>query len=290
MMSPRNDASARPSEDGTRVVYSWLPHSTAPSASSTVSIRVRSAYLPDADGGGGDDGGRYYLRRRRRGRGRGGIRDDDVEEKFNEGGGMPSSSSSSSYSRECDRPECLVEASVYGMGLPLQSCPVSTRYSPLLPDRCDDDDDDDDEDDVGGGYCHRDHAPDDDDDPTTNGDEGGPSSYSSSYSSSSGTTAIFDSILRLPAGWRDLTRDACVAFDVRCVSPCGDDEDDWDHHRASSSSSSSSSSSGMTRVWGTTLPLFDERGRMRSGIVKLRLHPGMRAYTSLDGSAYNSSD
>jgi hypothetical protein len=54
-----------------------------------------------------------------------------------------------------------------------------------------------------------------------------------------------EEILSLPVRWRDLTRDASLVLNVFC-----NDE---------------------TEVRGTTLPLFDEVGRLRSGLQKLRL-------------------
>ena len=88
----------------------------------------------------------------------------------------------------------------------------------------------------------------------------------------------FDGVLRLPVRWRDLTRDASLVLNVYCsgCSCCSDD------------------GSNNNMVWGTTLPLFDSRGVLRTGLQKLTLHPGrtgdggMTYLQSLENNAIES--
>lgn len=72
---------------------------------------------------------------------------------------------------------------------------------------------------------------------------------------------IFNDVLHLPVRWKDLTRDAVIAINV--VGP------------------------GGRQMWGTVLPLFDQHGRLHSGLQKLLLHPGMEADCGLK---YDSDD
>jgi hypothetical protein len=78
------------------------------------------------------------------------------------------------------------------------------------------------------------------------------------------STASFDALIRLPVRWRDLTRDAQLVLNVFCS--CGD-------------SNGVAIGVGNERegdlVWGTTLPLFDSYGRLRQGLHKLKLYPGL---------------
>eukprot|EP00956_Cyclotella_meneghiniana_P001471 scaffold1630_cov107-Cyclotella_meneghiniana.AAC.1 len=75
----------------------------------------------------------------------------------------------------------------------------------------------------------------------------------------------FDGVLRLPVRWRDLTRDASLVLNVYCTSCCSCCDDD---HNLNGSNNNN-------MVWGTTLPLFDSRGVLRTGLQKLTLHPGL---------------
>ncbi|KAL9184641.1 hypothetical protein ACHAXT_012611 [Thalassiosira profunda] len=131
--------------------------------------------------------------------------------------------------------ECRVEASVCGHGLPLQAAAVSTRYSSLVP-----------YDNSAMRYSqHPDFA-----------------------CGNEWAAASFDALVSLPVRWRDLTRDACLVLNVFCDG--GPDNDgggfDLSGERIDGTSHISS------RVWGTTLPLFDRSGRLRSGLHKLQLH------------------
>ncbi len=67
--------------------------------------------------------------------------------------------------------------------------------------------------------------------------------------------------------------DACVAFDVHCDSFAADIDDDCDcvendmHNNDDdygANVKTRAKNGAMTRVWGTTMTLFDERGKMRS--------------------------
>lgn len=84
---------------------------------------------------------------------------------------------------------------------------------------------------------------------------------SAALESNSGTSrAGFDEPLRLPVRWRDLSRDASLVLNVVCEGGmCGDSNDDHNNNNNNS-------------VWGTTLPLFDSRGVLRTGLQKLKLH------------------
>jgi hypothetical protein len=61
----------------------------------------------------------------------------------------------------------------------------------------------------------------------------------------------FQDVLHLPVRYKDLSRDACITFTIK--GPSG------------------------RVIWGTTLEFFDETGRLRTGLQKLRLYPGMEA-------------
>ena len=93
------------------------------------------------------------------------------------------------------------------------------------------------------------------------------------------STVTFDTLVSLPVRWRDLTRDACLTLNVYCDgfgfhnSNNGsnhrntfDDVADDDHH------DDGTTNQQTTKVWGTSLPLFDEHGRLRSGLYKLKLY------------------
>lgn len=207
------------SKDAKEIVYCWLPHSTALGASSTVTFRVRNASLTDVGSlAGWNNNSAVTLLE---------------NEKKNNGG---------EFDLTNYYPECRVEASLFGMGLPLQAAPVSTRYSSLIP---------------------------------YNGDSGNIPVRNFSHLSDFGkdwATATFDTALHLPVRWRDLTRDACLTLNVFCegffTDNIGDDGNDLTHDNTNQYSS---------KVWGTTLPLFNQNGRMRSGLYKLRLYPNILA-------------
>ena len=210
------------SKDGTQIVYSWLPHSTALGASSTVALRVRNASLAGLIGP--------------RRAGNAPVAPLDDEKKCNEGEASSN-----------DNLECRVEASIYGMGLPLQAAPISTKYSSLIP---------------------------------YNGDDNSAAMTTLMYShhpdfarGKAWSAATFDTLISLPVRWRDLTRDACLTLNVFCDGDFGD-HGNGDRHDANGSDISEQSAS---KVWGTTLPLFDRRGRLRSGLYKLKLHPNVMA-------------
>ena len=210
-----NSSNIMLSKDGTQIIYSWLPHSTALGASSTVAIRVRNLndvcqrreelhnYMPTT------------------------LQD---EKKYSES----SSSGESSYSS--DYLECRVEASIHSMGLPLQAAPISTKYTSLVP------------------YYNN----------TNNNNNNNTSLYAHHHSDFAcgrdWGTATFDTLLSLPVRWRDLTRDACLTLNVYCDGITTDNDNN-----------------DATKVLGTTLPLFDQNGRLRSGLYKLKLHPNMLA-------------
>ena len=195
------------SKDGTQVVYSWLPHSTALGPTSTVAVRIRNASLNDVHRVTTYNSHMPTLQ---------------DEKKYSEGDTEYINSSSNNV-------ECRVEASIHGMGLPLQAVPISTKYSYLVPfnntsNR------------TSSIYQHPDFMC---------GKEWG--------------TATFDTLLSLPVRWRDLTRDANLTLNVYCDCEEGEGED------------------STTKVWGTTLPLFDEHGKLRTGLYKLKLHSNVMA-------------
>ena len=133
---------------------------------------------------------------------------------------------------------CRVEASLHGFGLPLQAAPISTRYAPLV--------------------LYNDNYP------LHHGGFNG-SNMVSHVDYSCGVewaTASFDTFVSLPVRWRDLTRDACLTLNVFSD---GHNSDDIGGREDS------------PRVWGTTLPLFDEHGRLRTGLYKLKLYPDVLA-------------
>lgn len=136
-------------------------------------------------------------------------------------------------------PECRVEASIYGYGLSLQAAPISTKYRPLLP----------------YNYNENNH-------------EANYSSQNADFMCGKDWSMVtFDSMVSLPVRWRDLTRDACLALNVYC-------DGDVSNHDGDANDSNGPS---VQKVWGTTLPLFDENGRLRSGLYKLKLYPNVLA-------------
>ena len=160
-------------------------------------------------------------------------------------------------------PECHVEASLYGMGLPLQAVPISTKYSPLIPYN-------------GSGNSRREY--------TNNF-----SNFTDFACGKEWATATFDMSISLPVRWRDLTRDACLTINVFCEgnlsgNSCIDDV----NNNINLLRDGDNNDQYNSKVWGTTLPLFDQNGRMRSGLYKLNLHPNMMAdggmrYLSMGG-------
>jgi hypothetical protein len=227
------------SKDATEIIYSWLPHSTALGASSTVTFRVRNASLTDigplASAG-------WYAQN-------GVIPSLEDEKKINEGELLENT---------IYYPECRVEASLYGMGLPLQAVPISTRYSPLIP------------------YNNNN---------TTNRHNFSHFTNDFARGKEWGTSA-FDTSISLPVRWRDLTRDACLTINVFCEGDFSDfDGSDNENVNRTRDDDNDQCNS---KVWGTTLPLFDQNGRLRSGLHKLRLHANIMAdggmrYQSMGG-------
>jgi hypothetical protein len=113
--------------------------------------------------------------------------------------------------------ELRVSAQVHGVGgLPLCSSPILTRCQELLP--------------------------------TSSSSAGTQQHLAVSEATH---MCHFQDVLHLPVRYKDLSRDACIAFTVK--GPSG------------------------RVIWGTTLELFDETGRLRTGLQKLRLYPGMEA-------------
>jgi hypothetical protein len=72
----------------------------------------------------------------------------------------------------------------------------------------------------------------------------------------------FDTMLRLPVRWRDLPRDACVTLDIHCSYGTNIPQQQQRQQKPPS-------------IYGTTLPLFDEYGKLRCGLIKLRLYPSL---------------
>jgi hypothetical protein len=222
------------SDDGNDIIYSWLPHSAAFGASSTVSFRVRNASLTHT----GSHAAGFCAS--------GVLPTLEDEKKSNED--LPN----------YYYPECHVEASLFGLGLPLHSVPISTRYSPLIPYN--------DPLEHINNYTIRNF-----------------SQFTDFECEKEWATATFDASIRLPVRWRELTRDACLAINVFCAGDGCDDANKINMTRDDSGNDQNSS-----KVWGTTLPLFDKNGRMRAGLYKLRLHPNMMAdggmrYQSMGG-------
>ncbi|KAL7498266.1 hypothetical protein ACHAWT_009221 [Skeletonema menzelii] len=218
--------------DATQLVYSWLPHSKALGASSTVAIRVRNASLSDA---------RQPNRSSSVYPSAASIND---EKKYNGEDDEIDESARNNFNLLLYAPECRVEASIYGYGLPLQAAPVSTKYAPLLP------------------YNH-------------NGNY-----HDANLTSQCGkdwSTVTFDSMISLPVRWRDLTRDACLTLNIYCDGDVSNHDGDVNDGNGPSE----------RKVWGTTLSLFDENGKLRSGLYKLKLYPNTLAD---GGMGYQSKD
>ncbi len=222
------------SDDGNEIIYSWLPHSTAFGASSTVAFRVRNASLTNT-------GSHAWV--------------------FNARGVLPTLEDEKKNNDDLpnyDDLECHVEASLFGLGLPLHAVPISTRYSPLIPYNDSREHD--------NNYTIRNF-----------------SQFTDFACGKEWATATFDASISLPVRWRELTRDACLAINVICEGGVGDDANKIYLTRDDDANDQNSS-----KVWGTTLPLFEKDGRMRSGLYKLRLHPNMMAdggmrYQSMGG-------
>jgi len=218
------------SKDGTQIVYSWLPHSTALGPSSTVAVRIRNASLNDVH---------------------------KVTTTYNSH--MPTLQDEKKYSEVNDNEyitnssnnniECRVEASIHGMGLPLQAVPISTKYSHLLP----------------FNKQHND---------TSNNTSSMLYSHPDFMCGKEWCTATFDTLLSLPVRWRDLTRDANLTLNVYCD---GNEE-------------GGEGNDGTTKVWGTTLPLFDEHGKLRTGLYKLKLHSNVMADGGMSYQSMGSSN
>jgi len=223
------------SKDATQILYSWLTHSTALGASSTVAVRVRNASLT----GIGLTSGNCTMMMSASSPPPLGD-----EKKYNEGE-MASGSNN-------DHLECRVEASLFGFGLPLQAVPISTKYSSLIP--------------------------------YNQGDRRNTTFYSQHPDFACGkewATATFDTLISLPVRWRDLTRDACLTLNVFCDGDIGTDHNNQGHIDLTLGGNVERNETNPSRcaskVWGTTLPLFDQNGRLRSGLYKLKLYPNVTA-------------
>ena len=241
--------------DATQIVYSWLPHSKALGASSTVAIRVRNASLTGVGQANRYDSSMYHPPPSSAS-----IND---EKKYNEAKEDDESTKNNNHNLLLlYAPECRVEASIYGYGLPLQAAPISTKFSPLLP--------------------YNNH--------TTNSGSGIiPSSqqHADFKCGKDWSTVTFDTMVSLPVRWRDLSRDACLTLNVYCDG--GVSNHDGDAQQQQQQQHNNKNGQSEQRVWGTTLPLFDEHGRLRSGLYKLKLYPNMLAdggmgYQSMGGT------
>lgn len=242
--------------DATQIVYSWLPHSKALGASSTVAIRVRNASLTNV--------GRpnnYQLNNTTYNNSSSAVIHD--EKKYNEEERDESARNNNiNNNLLLHAPQCRVEASIYGYGLPLQATPISTKYSPLLP------------------YNHQAKSS------TTsrligNSHHDGMNNILDFQCGKDWSTVHFDTMMSLPVRWRDLTRDACLTLNVYS-------DGNWtDNDTASTTMDGEKLDGNRTKIWGTTLPLFDEHGRLRSGLYKLKLYPNMMAD---GGMGYQSSN
>ena len=117
--------------DATQIVYSWLPHSKALGASSTVAIRVRNASLTDVVGGQPGSNSAYLSSLAAAAS----VIHDEKKDSEEEDERIDESTRSTRNKNLLlmHAPQCRVEASIYGYGLPLQATPISTKYSPLLP-------------------------------------------------------------------------------------------------------------------------------------------------------------
>jgi hypothetical protein len=218
--------------DATQIVYSWLPHSKALGASSTVAIRFRNASLT----GVGQPNGSSSIYPP--------ATSINDEKKYND----EEDESNRNYNNLLlYAPECRVEASIYGYGLPLQAAPISTKYSPLFP----------------YNYSNNNHHV-----MNKNGILLSSQQHADFMCGKEWSTVTFDTMVSLPVRWRDLSRDACLMLNVFCNG-------DVSNHNAAHDTTSNDVSE--QKVWGTTLPLFDEHGRLRSGLYKLKLYPNMLA-------------
>ena len=160
--------------------------------------------------------------------------------------------------------ECRVEASLHAFGLPLQAAPISTRHAPLIPLEYPME---------SISSAHLTLRP-----VSSKKWNALDVSHPEYACGKEWATAAFDTIVSLPVRWRDLTRDACLALNVFC-------DGDWDkdsiignvnlsmNDNEEGGSDDSSLCPKPPKVWGTTLPLFDEHGRLRSGLYKLKLYP-----------------
>lgn len=277
-----NNPTSQSKHDGSQIFYSWLPHSTALGATSTVNFKVRNANLTfgmDQNGNGGGIGILNMLHSKIRARG------VDDEKKHNDSiresvllernDGANATTTWSSH-------ECRVEASIYAFGLPLQAAPISTRHAPLQP-------------------FHPPMEPATPPSQLQHHQQLIPpllqsTSHSNLYDASNPyfargkewATATFDTVVSLPVRWRDLTRDACLALNVYCDGDWGNCDDHVDFSATNESSGwKGQGASSSTKIWGTTLNLFDESGKLRTGLYKLKLHPNLAAD---GGMGYTSND
>jgi len=127
----------------------------------------------------------------------------------------------------CFDDELRVTATVCGMGIPFHSAPAITKSQPVS---------------------------------TTFSKDYIPSENTTSYAlykhslSPDHNSYQFNEYLRFPALWRDLPRDACIAFNVI--------------------------GSNGNHLYGTTFQLFDTNGLLRTGLQKIVLHPNKEAVIS----------
>jgi len=288
----RSNPTSQSKLDGSQIFYSWLPHSTSLGASSTVNFKVRNANLTvgmDQNGNGGGIGVLNMLHARSRARGLSNSVHQhskvDDEKKHNDSiresvllernHGANATTTWSSH-------ECRVEASIYAFGLPLQAAPISTRHASLQPFQPPMEPATQ----PSQQQHHQQPIP-----PLLQS-----TSHSNLYDASNPffargkewATATFDMVVSLPVRWRDLTRDACLALNVYCDGDWGNCDDHVDFSATNESSGwKGQRASSSTKVWGTTLNLFDEFGKLRTGLYKLKLHPNLSAD---GGMGYASND
>ena len=113
-------------------------------------------------------------------------------------------------------------------------------------------------------------------------------------------TISWDDILVFPCRWKDLTRDACITFNVRqVVQPAhrhfvftndnnnNNNNDNTNNTSSYDENSTSSLKYSEVLIGGTTLHLFNEKGLLRTGKLKLQLYPSKLA---VPRSIFSSND
>ncbi len=288
----RNNPTSQSQRDGSQIIYSWLPHSTALGASSTVNFKVRNAHLTfgnDGDKIGGGIGVLILMDAKNEAK----EASDFVnyhsivndEKKHNESIAPNIILERNDYSNATtswSNHECRVEASLYAFGLPMQAAPISTRHAPLQPFQPPME--------PASSASQQQRQQQLIPQPLQSTMHRNRYDVSNPYFArgQEWATVSFDTVLSLPVRWRDLTRDACLALNVYCDGDWGNCDDSVDFSANDKSSGwKSQRSSSSTKVWGTTLNLFDESGKLRTGLYKLKLHPNISAD---GGMGYASND